>query len=515
MASSGRHTPNTTLRRLREERGWSLQRVADELRLLAEAEDENRIPGVNANMVGVWERGWKRPSPFYQAIFCQLYHRSASQLGFVSQEALPPVLKNTQQEATSAVPTNSSIPHLALAHEQTRAIDLLCYTSEPTPEQQAGAWLTLGTSGLGQLFNEGWTIDEVLASVQMVLQSLQAMPAINRRQLLQLSGAAILSSIPLPTGERVSEEERMRFTTALGESIGAGWKLFVSASMPQVLAIGQTQLQFLHYTCADIYPDVRPLLYSPVYRLIGATLFFQSRYKEALQAHNHAYITALEAGDSWNMAESLSWQAGVFKACGKHVESMQMTRAALRLLNDSHEAHVVVSKARLLAHWAESAALLGERPVMEEKLAASAELLAQFGENDEFDATLWQLYQGTCALYSGNFSCAEQFLEHALHELKPNLLHQRASATLLQAQARLKLGNLASSLNSVRDAVPLVLATASSLLDRGLIDLIEQLVITLPRDDEVRELVEVVRQHPRLHIIQTQQCVPRYLEATF
>lgn len=68
MAQKGKHAPNHILRRLRKERGWSLQRVADELRLLAEAQDENDIPGVNANMVGVWERGWKRPGPYYQAL---------------------------------------------------------------------------------------------------------------------------------------------------------------------------------------------------------------------------------------------------------------------------------------------------------------------------------------------------------------------------------------------------------------------------------------------------------------
>src|SRR5581483_8920532 len=128
MATRDRHTPNTMLRRLREERGWSLRRVADELCVLAESEDENRLPGVNANMVGVWERGWKRPSPFYQALFCQLYQRTASQLGFVTPEALAVPVENTQPVAAGATSTNTGIPHLALAHEQTRAIDLLCYT---------------------------------------------------------------------------------------------------------------------------------------------------------------------------------------------------------------------------------------------------------------------------------------------------------------------------------------------------------------------------------------------------
>src|ERR1017187_1487806 len=86
MAQKKKPEPNTILRRLRQERGWSLQRVADELQVLAQTEDENRMPGVNTNMVGTWERGSKKPSPYYQALLCTLYHRSASQLGFIGNE---------------------------------------------------------------------------------------------------------------------------------------------------------------------------------------------------------------------------------------------------------------------------------------------------------------------------------------------------------------------------------------------------------------------------------------------
>jgi hypothetical protein len=57
-------------------------------------------------------------------------------------------------------------------------------------------------------------------------------------------------------------------------------------------------------------------------------------------------------------------------------------------------------------------------------------------------------------------------------------------------------------------------ATTSPLLDRGLVDLVEQFVIPLARDADVNELVEVVQQHPRLHTIGVQHRVPRYLEAT-
>jgi hypothetical protein len=151
---------------------------------------------------------------------------------------------------------------------------------------------------------------------------------------------------------------------------------------------------------------------------------------------------------------------------------------------------------------------------MEEKLSTSAELLTQCDGNDEFDVAIWHLYRGTCALYVGDPDRAEQPLEHALRALRPNLLHQRASAALLLAQARLKMGELKGSLSAVRAAVPLVLAATSSLIDRGLVDLVEQFMVTLPKDDEVRELAEEVQQHPRWHLIQTQHHIPRYLEAT-
>ena len=117
-------------------------------------------------------------------------------------------------------------------------------------------------------------------------------------------------------------------------------------------------------------------------------------------------------------------------------------------------------------------------------------------------------------MYNGDPPSAEQSLEQALRELKPNLLHQRTSATLLLAQAHMKRGAWEGALRVARDAVPLVVATTSPVMDRGLFDLVEQFVVTLPRDAEVKDLVDEVRQHPRLHAMFVQQRVPRYLEAT-
>ena len=525
METAEKGKPNRFLREQRLQRGWSLQHVVDELHALCA--EEQRMPGVTVDMVSKWEHGKKKPSPFYQEKLCRLYGLSATQLGFVNGSQFSHVEETNYAQPTGALLDEArdrqSYPNaysvfqeecnrgLARTHQ---SLDLFCTPAEGNSEGQLGAWLALGTSDLVPLFEEGWTLEEVFTTIQILQNAVQSVSKVTQRQLFERGAFALVSSIPMPTRKHISVGERTELHRALGECIERGWKLFVSASMPQVLAVGQAQLQLLHQAYAEIYPSVRPLFYSPVYRLIGAALFFQSRYLEALQAHNQAYLTALEAGDAWNMAESLSWQAGVFKACGRYTESIQTTEAALRLLQDSQEAHAITSRARMLAHWAESAALLGERSVMEEKLSASAEHLTQFEGNDEFDAAIWLLYRGTCALYIGDAESAEQSLEHALHELRPDQLHERASATLLQAQACLKTGELKKSLSIVRACVPLVLAAASSLMDRGLVDLIEQLVKALPKDDEANHLLEEIRQHPQLHVIHTQHHIPRYLEAT-
>jgi len=72
---------NSLLRSQRQLRGWSLQHVVDQVCKLCE--DEERIPGLTADMVGKWERGEKKPSPYYQTKLCELYQTSADRLGFV------------------------------------------------------------------------------------------------------------------------------------------------------------------------------------------------------------------------------------------------------------------------------------------------------------------------------------------------------------------------------------------------------------------------------------------------
>jgi len=87
MQTPQRTRPNDLLRRQRQQRGWSLQRVADEVRRLCER--DGRHVGITAHMVGTWERGNKRPSPLYREKLCELYNVCAEVLGLLEASELP------------------------------------------------------------------------------------------------------------------------------------------------------------------------------------------------------------------------------------------------------------------------------------------------------------------------------------------------------------------------------------------------------------------------------------------
>jgi transcriptional regulator with XRE-family HTH domain len=75
-------TPNERLRYQRKLRGWTLDDVAEQLHRQTETIPGAEL-GVDAHMVGRWERGVRRPSPRYVAQLCRLFELSADQLGLV------------------------------------------------------------------------------------------------------------------------------------------------------------------------------------------------------------------------------------------------------------------------------------------------------------------------------------------------------------------------------------------------------------------------------------------------
>ena len=237
-STSAENRPNELLRRQRLQRGWSQEYAADRLHELCMADGQRRKRGdINANMISRWECGRFPTSTFWQEKLQRLYGVSAEELGFIEplpqhQESLP-VWKPSSVEQ----PRESVV--VSLSSEQAQALRFLSRAEDSNSAQLADAWLIAGVNQLAHLFEEGWSVEDILRSLQHVLPGVQIMSKIKRRQLFQLGAAVIMRGIPMPSSEKyVSEEERVKFCRAFGESIGASWTLFHTASNVQVEAVG-------------------------------------------------------------------------------------------------------------------------------------------------------------------------------------------------------------------------------------------------------------------------------------
>ena len=380
---------------------------------------------------------------------------------------------------------------LRSTQERVQAIDILCEPAGSLPEQQVGAWLALGVSDLAPLFDAGWSLEALLQTVQLLLQGVQAMPTISRRKLLQLGAIALVRSVPLPTSELLSLEERSQLCRALGETIAAAWSLFHTADTAQVLAVGQAQLYLVRQHHAVLYPSVLPLLYSAVYRLIGATYHFQGRYQEALRAHETAYLTALEGADRWNMAQSRSWQAYGWKALGRYADALQATDAALRLISQQADTASIRLRARLLAFGAENAAILGDVNDVDARLSASEALLEQLPPlHEEFDRVGWLQWAGICALHLGQHELAITRLQQALEELPAPWIRRYVSTAIPLACALAPSKEREATLAIAHKTVPQLKAMrAQALTQEFLHCLHEDVLANFPHDKRCQVFV--------------------------
>jgi tetratricopeptide (TPR) repeat protein len=428
-------------------------------------------------MIGSWERGEHLPSLFYQKKLSLLYGQSLQALGFVTIEEMRERTE-VPVHTSDRLPTLVSKPiqHLSSIQQQTprQAIDHFCETPHSMLEPQPGVWLALGASDLAMLFDEGWSLEEVLTVLHIHLQGVQAMPKISRRtfgrKVRELITAAVASSILIPTGEHMTEEERTQLHQALGENIAAGWQLFHTAGNDQVLAVSQAQLYLVRHNQTHLYPSIQPIFFSGVYRLMGAALFFQGHYEEAQQAQQSAYIAALEGADAWNMAQCRTWQVYGYQALGQHDQAIQAIVSALRLTVGQDDEASRRLHSHLLACWAESATAMREYQVSQEKLEASASFLDAIHPNEEFDRSHWLQIAGNCALTREDYPAATRHLKEALAELSPNWLMRQAVTAIPLARAYARIGERDASMDVARKAVSALSALKAPIMTKQLVE---------------------------------------------
>jgi transcriptional regulator with XRE-family HTH domain len=477
---------NERLRYEREIRGWSQKRVADQL-------------GTSEDTVSRWERGERKPDAYYREKLCLLFGKNAEELGLIdsigskteestserlqSPERLPVIVSDVQR-ADLVVPAPS------------QAIDLVSQATDRPSEEQSGAWLALGASDLAALLGEGWSVEEVLESLRVVLQGVHEMSKMTRRMVLQLGAAAVVGGISIPTGRHISAENRVQLHNALGESIAAGWKLFHTSGNAQVLAVGQAQLYLVQQASSYLFSSVRPIYYSGVYNLIGAALHFQGHYDQAYQAHERAYVAALEAADVWNMAQSRSWQANGLREQKQHLEAIQTIEAALRLISQKSDTESIRLQAHLLASSAENAAFLGETEFVHKQLAASEALLEQLPptSTEEFDHASWHQYAGTCALILEHHETAIRELKLAVETLPPQWIVRHATALMPLAIAYARGRERERCFETVKKAAQVVDVMNALSLNRQFAEYLEQEILaSFPGDRQIRTFVTDAR----------------------
>jgi transcriptional regulator with XRE-family HTH domain len=487
--ASKRRKPNEHLRYQRHLRGWTLREVADKLYDLCASEGEQES-GMSADTVGRWELGVSKPSLFYQQKLCALFGQSAEELGLIEPlppppERLPAVASRGQLVAAVPVPSSS------------QPIDLLAEASNPAPEGVLGAWLAAGAADLSALCAAGWSLEEVLTSLQVVLKGVQAMPNVSRRRLLQLGAAAVVSSVPMPEGRHISAEECSRLHSALGESIAAGWKLFHTSSMPQVLAVGQAQLYLVQQAHSLLSSRERSMFYSSVYNLVGKATHFQGHYQQALDAHINAHVAAMATGDPWFVTQSLICQADSYQALEQHIQAIEAIEEALRIVGNPTDEVQIRSKAQLLASWADNAITLKEWILAEEKLEASATLLDQIHPNEQFDQASWLQLEGKYAFEKGDYGKATEHLEAALRRISPNWIVRQVLILLPLVAAYTWQGNRDACLATANMAFSAIKTLNAPTVNKLYATSLQGLLEEFPNDAQVRTFV--ADKVPQLH----------------
>lgn len=233
---------------------------------------------------------------------------------------------------------------------------------------------------------------------------------------------------------------------------------------------------------------------------MGAALYFQERYQEALKIHQHAYHAAKETNDAWNIAQSLSWLAYVYQERGQYKEAIQMIERALHLITHlDDEAHLRL-KGHLLACWAEDAIMLHKDSQAQEKLEMSAALLDRISPNEEFDRTKWLQHAGKIALEAGDYTTAISHLEEALPLLPPNWTLRHAVTLIPLAKAYIGVQERDASLATVKRAVPVIQAMKAPIISKQFAELIHRdLPDAYPGDQPIRTFIaDTLYQMPQL-----------------
>ncbi len=463
--------------------------------------------GVSEATISRAENG-HRLSPKVRHQLCDRLGKTSEELGLMGRkrEVIRPASPPPRQAAQNIPPQGVSTQLQSFPPQYVKDTPTFDIHKEPlkhnsfSEQQQEHAWLTVGASSLGQLFNSGWSFDEIIESVKVVLQGVEGMPSMMRQNVLWSNISTLSGSIPFFTSTSISEDEKMKLSNTLSKSIATSWKLFLSANNAQLLALGQTQLALVQQVHPLLHPSVRAYLYTGVYGLIGLALHFQERDLEALQVHQNGYFAASSTGDAWYVVQSLICQADCYNALRQYDFAIKVIQEALWIINTPTNNAQICAKAHLLSCWADNAMMLDDYKTAQEKLAASEEYLDQIVLNEEFDRASWLLLAGKYALKTENYITALRNFESALVELPEQWTLRRAMTALGLTKAYARIKERDKSLEIAQNLAPMIQTINAKMTNRWFAEYLQHDLLDLfPTDAHVRTFVSnTYQQLPQL-----------------
>jgi transcriptional regulator with XRE-family HTH domain/tetratricopeptide (TPR) repeat protein len=346
MKSREQRKPNPLLREQRLLRGWSLQRVVEELCTLSSADD--RLPGVNAPMVSNWETGTKKPSPFYRERLCKLYKMTADQLGFMDMPVAPRVseFNRVQPNSTLVYAFQETPSNKPMNSDRSRSVEIGNKGLSSIKKQNQEPYTTL-INGMDQV-------------TRYFLEDKQKQEGeqFSRRQILSLLIGVSAAAFSLDRTSDISllqEEEILSLCTV---NVSFAWQLYFAGGIHEVSQILPDYLSSLVgiVKSASKSQQLAARLAAQVYQLDWLLALQRLDFGKALSSIKQSFQYGEIAEDSNLRASALVRQAHIFFHLKRPVQQMQLHQKAMQYSN-----HL----SPLLQGWlyivlAESHASLGE-----------------------------------------------------------------------------------------------------------------------------------------------------------
>lgn len=423
---------NDKLRYEREIRGWSQKKVADQI-------------DVGKEMISRWECGERFPSKYYQEKLCQLYNKSTSELGFMSQS-----------NAVASTPSKSSDPALllSLAQQDIQSI--------PPIFSQAISQGIMGT--VHEL--EGADVDTL------------------RRKLLEQAFGTVATFYALPNPDPLERLVRaIKKSASIDDTLLAhlemitrnNLQLFIRSQksvlmLPSILRHLETITQLLEHSFPEHVHNLLCTFAGETTQLIGDILFNAGDNSNAEKYYKASLEASKEAANEVLYAVTLGRKSFIPIYSGDPQIALPLLRKAHEIVRSTSsdvidawlwaieaEVHANIGDANACSKALEQSELFIERD-------RSGEVSYLFADTSYPPFTSSHLlgYKGACSLKLHMTSKAQEFLEARLASIEEGRSHKKSIVLVDLATVYAQRGEIEEACKYTRQALDIITQTKSA-----------------------------------------------------